>query len=74
LNKRIKLHVYGTVDQSGLKVLNASEYISNMVATYKKPTKLLSFNDEIEYYHFYFNNLILYHLVNDQQQEKDPKL
>lgn len=45
-----------------------------MAKSVKKLKNLNSFTERVEKYHFYFVDMMLDHLIKDQQKDPDPKL
>lgn len=75
INKTLKLHVYGSNDQSAfLRNFDLSQLILNMAKNVKKQKNLTSFTERVERYHFYFVDMMLDHLIKDQQKDAEPKL
>lgn len=78
LNKTIKLHVFGTKEQNNfIDKFDPAKHLKWMIKTLKRPQKKkeeIEFTPKVEQYHFYFVNMMLNHLIKDQQKEKDPKL
>ena len=75
IEKKLKTHILKDTQKSFLESYSSAQYHKNMmILAEKKKKELNRVIDIIEQYDFYFRNLILEHLIKDQQSEKNPNL